>query len=68
MQRIESDSIITNEKYFDSRANNIGLLFPTVALMPSKCGVSKELIHILDSTYLDKTEPIIEEAGELELF
>ena len=29
---------------------------------------TKDLIHIIDSTYLDKTEPIVEESGELELF
>lgn len=68
MQRIYSDSICKNEKHFDKRAANIGLLFPTVAMMSAESGVSDELIHILDSTYLEKTESVHEDAGELELF
>lgn len=68
MSRIESSSIRKNEKHFEKRVDNIGLLFPTVAIMPCEQGINDELIHILDSTYLDKSEAIVEEAGELELF
>ena len=68
MQRIDDNSIRKNEKHFENRAANIGLLFPTVAMMPSHFGAGDELIHILDSTYLEKTEKVHEDAGELELF
>jgi chemotaxis signal transduction protein len=68
MKRIDSQLIQKNEEHFSKRANNIGLLFPTVALMPCEKGINDELIHILDTTYLDKSEAIQEDAGELELF
>ena len=68
MRRIDSDSIVKNEKHFEKRAENIGLLFPTLALVPCPRSKSEELIHIIDSTYLDKVDPITEDAGELELF
>jgi len=69
MQRVNSDCIQKNSKLFEQRTENVGLLFPTVAVIDSKVGAAKEeLIHLLDSTYLEKTEPIIEDSGELELF
>jgi len=42
---------------------NINLLFPMIAILDDGM-----MIHLLDSTYLEKTEPIEEEAGDLELF
>ncbi len=45
-----------------SHADNIHLLFPTMAL------VEEQIIHLMDATYLEKLEPVKEEAGELELF
>ena len=68
MRRIEASVIHKNDKHFDKRADNVGLLFPTVALLPEESSHRNNLIHILDSTYLDKMQPILEEAGELELF
>jgi hypothetical protein len=42
---------------------NIHLLFPTVAVL-----TGGEIIHLLDVTYLDKTEHIPDEFGDLEFF
>ena len=63
MQRITNDKIQKNDRFMSGRADNIDLLFPMVAMIGEN-----DLIHLLDSTYLDKTEPLVEESGELELF
>jgi chemotaxis signal transduction protein len=68
MRRIESSDIHKNDAHYDLRAANVGLLFPTVALLSNDESINRKLIHILDSTYLDKTKPVEEDAGELELF
>lgn len=69
MQSILVDSIQKNDSFLDARADNIGLLFPTVVIVNKlKCHAETELIHLLDSTYLDKTEPVSDDSGELELF
>ncbi len=69
MQRLDDESIVRNEKIYDQREKNIGLLFPTIAKVKKGLGGnSLGLIHLIDSTYLEKTEPLIEDSGELELF
>ena len=72
MKSIASDCIRKNDKLLDNRKANIDLLFPLIAVMndsnPNNT-VDDGLIHLLDSTYLEKHEPIlIEDSGELELF
>lgn len=72
MQSVASDCIRKNDDTLGHRKHNIDLLFPMVAVMNdgSLKGGSKDdgLIHLLDATYLEKHEPIIDDAGELELF
>jgi chemotaxis signal transduction protein len=69
MRRVDASCIQKNDRLYSNRSFNVGLLFPTVAVLElAKGHASDELIHLLDSTYLDKTEPIVEESGELELF
>lgn len=63
MKRINTDQIVPHNKNINNKQQNIDLLFPTIAVMDDG-----DLIHLLDSTYLDKTDPIEEDAGELELF
>lgn len=70
MKSIPLDSIYKNDKTLANRKDNIDLLFPLIAVLND--GVSDDhydgLIHLLDATYLEKIEPIIEDSGELELF
>jgi len=69
LQRVLSSCIQKNAEFYEHRLNNIGLLFPMVANVPClDIPGNNELIHLIDSTYLNKTEPIVEESGELELF
>jgi len=74
MKRVTLECIHKNDKLYDYRNDNIGLLFPTVALINDEklyndnTSETTELIHLLDSTYLDKTEPLSEDSGLLELF
>jgi len=63
LQRVAINSIKKNEHLLYAGVGNIDLLFPMIA----KIG-NDEFLHLLDSTYLDKTEPLVEESGELELF
>jgi len=63
MKRVDHDKITPLNKNVNNKQQNIDLLFPTIAVMEDG-----DLIHLLDSTYLDKTEPVEEDAGELELF
>ncbi len=53
----KANSNLHNKNY------NLNLLFPTIAILKDK-----SLLHIMDSTYLDKLEPITEDSGELEMF
>lgn len=72
MQRVSADCIRKNDKSLNNHKNNIDLLFPMVAVIDqprsSSQHANESLIHLLDSTYLEKHQPIIEDAGELELF
>ena len=69
MYRVDINCIQKNDDFYASRARNIGLLFPTTAMIQlSKKQDDLQLIHLLDSTYLDNEEPVTEDAGELELF
>jgi len=63
LQRVSENCIVKNDKFLNGRSHNIDLLFPMVAMIGDH-----EMIHLLDSTYLDKTAPIVEESGELEMF
>jgi chemotaxis signal transduction protein len=63
LQSVSVGAIQKNESLLSESEGNIDLLFPMVA----KIG-NGEFIHLLDSTYLDKTEPLVEESSELELF
>ncbi len=63
MQRVSNECIQKNDHLMIESIGNIDLLFPMVAVLGDN-----ELIHLLDSTYLDKTEPIAEDSGELEFF
>tara|TARA_B100001063_G_C16604670_1_gene472607 strand:+ start:229 stop:732 length:504 start_codon:yes stop_codon:yes gene_type:complete len=71
MKRVTQDCIQKNNKSLGNRKDNIDLLFPMVAIMPNSVespSNNHDLIHLLDSTYLEKHQPILEDAGELELF
>ena len=69
LQRVLTSCIHKNDDFYEHRLKNIGLLFPMVANVPCLNNPeTNELIHLIDSTYLNKTEPIVEESGELELF
>ncbi|MFT7185799.1 MAG: chemotaxis signal transduction protein [Pseudohongiellaceae bacterium] len=63
LQEVAMNAIQTNEHLLSQGIGNIDLLFPQIA----KIGHG-EFLHLLDSTYLDKTEPLVEESSELELF
>jgi chemotaxis signal transduction protein len=63
MKTLRSDSIRDHPGHMNNTHENINLLFPMMAILDDDM-----MIHLLDSTYLDKTEPVIEEAGDLELF
>mgnify|MGYP000442260273 CR=1 FL=1 len=63
LQRLAIDSIHKNDLPINDGVGNINLLFPMIA----KQGRG-EFIHLLDSTYLDRTEPLVEESSELEFF
>ena len=63
LQRVPINAIQKNEHLLSKGVGNIDLLFPMIA----KIG-QDEFIHLLDSTYLDKTAPVVEESSELELF
>jgi chemotaxis signal transduction protein len=72
MKCIENDCIRKNDQSLGNRKNNIDLLFPMIAVMNQgfQTDISNDdgLIHLLDATYLEKHEPIIDDSGELELF
>jgi chemotaxis signal transduction protein len=71
MKSITNDMIRKNDKTLSNRQQNIDLLFPMIAVMndgTDKNSKDDGLIHLLDSTYLEKHEPIVEDSGELEFF
>ena len=63
MKRLPQDRLMQHPAHTNNSRDNINLLFPMVAMLDDG-----KMIHLLDSTYLDKTEPIQEEAGDLEFF
>ncbi|TNC80041.1 MAG: hypothetical protein C9356_15995 [Oleiphilus sp.] len=63
LKRLPQNKIMHHPGHINNSLNNINLLFPMVALLDDG-----QMIHLLDSTYLAKTEPVKEEAGDLELF
>ena len=65
MKSITSEQLHAHQGNLNNSRDNVNLLFPMVAVLDDKGG---ELIHILDSTYIDKLEPIAEDAGDLEFF
>jgi len=69
MHRVAAECTQKNDSFYEARARNIGLLFPTTAMISlSKNKEELQLIHLLDSTYLENEDPITDDAGELELF
>ena len=74
MKRVTEECIQKNNKLLGNRKDNIDLLFPMIAIMPNSSNTqgqgsnNSDLIHLLDSTYLEKHQPILEDSGELELF
>jgi len=69
MHRVDASCTQKNDQFYEARARNIGLLFPTTAMISLSNNQDKlELIHLLDSTYLENEKPIMDDAGELELF
>jgi chemotaxis signal transduction protein len=62
MREIPAASIRKIDPHAIMRADNINLLFPTLALVEGR------VVHLMDATYLEKLEPVTEEAGELEFF
>lgn len=63
LKGLTQEKIMPHPGHLNNCRDNINLLFPMVALLEDG-----KMVHILDSTYLDKTEPVKEEAGDLELF
>lgn len=63
LKRLPKESLMNHPGHMNNTNANVNLLFPMVALMDDG-----SMIHLLDSTYLEKTEPIQEEAGDLEFF
>lgn len=63
MKNIKNDSFIKANTNLGNQSWNLHLLFPMVALLEKGA-----ICHLLDPTYLDKLDPLIEESGDLELF
>ncbi len=63
LKRLPKGSVQPHPGHMTNTHENINLLFPMVAILEDGM-----MIHLLDSTYLNKTEPVLEEAGDLELF
>jgi len=64
IKKVSEDQLMTHQANLENSNGNINLLFPMVALLEGG-----DMIHLLDSTYLDKTEQVLEEeTGDLELF
>lgn len=64
MKVVHNDQITQQSSNVFNRYQNIHLLFPQVAVLDDK-----SMIHIMDSTYVEKTEAVAEEcSGDLEFF
>lgn len=63
MKSVKSTNLHKPSMNHHNQYQNVHLLFPMVAILDDG-----SMLHILDSTYLDKTEPIAQESGGLELF
>jgi len=63
MKRIATEQLQRPKMNACTSRQNINLLFPMIALMDNG-----DMIYLLDSTYIEKTEPVLEEAGDLEFF
>lgn len=63
MKSIGLDAMQKSDPRLSTQIDNIHLLFPAVAVLGEV-----DLVHLMDATYLEKLEPIQEEAGELEMF
>lgn len=63
IQRVTNECIEKNSYLLSHRMKNIDLLFPTIAKIEPGF-----LVHLLDSTYLEKTEPVVNQSDALELF
>ncbi len=63
MRTINQEQLKSHSSNLNNSQDNVDLLFPMIAVLDDG-----QLVHLLDSTYLDKLEPILEEAGDLELF
>lgn len=63
MRHLPNERCVTNSGHLNMARSNIDLLFPKIAVLPSG-----EMIYLLDSTYIEKTEAIEEDSGELEFF
>jgi chemotaxis signal transduction protein len=63
MKSIDMDKLQKPDASASNQFQNINLLFPMVTVMDDG-----SIIHIMDSTYLEKLDPIAEESGDLEFF
>jgi chemotaxis signal transduction protein len=64
LRSIKQGQMIQSKSEFNNKSRNVHLLFPQIATMDDR-----KMIHLLDSTYLDKTESVNEEScGALEMF
>ena len=63
MENIDLNNTQKANSNLHNKNYNLNLLFPSIAILKDN-----SLLHIMDSTYLDKLEPIAEDSGELELF
>lgn len=63
MESLNPNSIQHANNNLRNQQTNLNLLFPSIAILKDQ-----SLLHIMDSTYLDKLEAIAEDSGELELF
>lgn len=63
MKTFKVDNLSRANKNVCNQFQNLDLLFPMVAISDESV-----IYHIIDTTYLDKLDPIADESGDLELF
>lgn len=63
LKSIRHADISKSSDNFNNHQQNINLLFPNIAKMDDG-----SLIYLMDATYLENTQPIPEESGDLEFF
>lgn len=63
MKNVDMDKMQKPDASASNHFQNLNLLFPMVTVMEDGT-----IMHIMDSTYLEKLEPIAEESGDLEFF